>query len=146
MAIEEDLRHGLLVRAALFWLVKLETMADHRSALSPAAARLLASVSRQIAERLPADACDDAHASVTQSGSTAGSDSNAAQNASINLPQVTFGAAVLDVPAPLAKSSSAAGSNPSRWTEQRDTSAEVALTSKGLQKLGLQSGALVKVS
>lgn len=120
-------------------------MAEHRSALSPAAARLLASVSRQIVDRLPdpADAAADTSAGPVNARSS--SEAGAAVNATANQPRVTCEAAVLDAPVPSdARCATADGGTPA-WHERRDVSNVVAVTCGTLQSLNVQSGALVKV-
>ena len=115
-------------------------MAQHQSALSPAAARLLASVSRQIADKLPAAAASD----TAQPGTTAplvdGADSATQQ------PHVICAVATLDVPVSSTSCSTAAGDATSDWRLRRDVSAEVAVLSATLQALGVSSGAFVKAS
>lgn len=115
-------------------------MAPHQSALSPAAARLLASVSRQIADKLPAAAASDA----AQPGPTAplfdGVDSTAQQ------PHAICAVATLDVPVSLQLRSTGADDATSDWRLRRDVSTEVAVLPATLQALGVSSGAFVKAS
>ena len=115
-------------------------MAQHKSALSPAAARLLASVSRQIADKLPAAAASTA----AQPGTTAplldGADSTAQQ------PHAICAVATSDVPVSLQLRGTGAGDATSDWRLRRDISTEVAVLPATLQALGVSSGAVVKAS
>lgn len=135
MPFPEEELHGMPVQFA-GW----EDMAQHQPALSPAAARLLASVSRQIADKLPAAAASDA----AQPGTTAplfdGADLTAQQ------PHAICAVATLDVPVSLQIRGTGAGDATSDWHLRRDVSTEVAVVPVTLQALGLPSGALVKVS
>lgn len=117
-------------------------MVGQRSAISPAAARLLASFSRQIAERLPAETSDTT-ADVEQQASTAGRpDSDAEPLSAPEQPRVTCSAAVLDAPI-LAKPAAPGGERPA-WQAQRDAANELSVSESTLEMLHLQSGALVK--
>ena len=115
-------------------------MAHHQSALSPAAARLLASVSRQIADKLPVAAASDAAEPGTAAPLSDGADSAAQQ------PHAICAVATLDVPVSLQLRGTGAGDATSDWRLRRDVSTEVAVLPATLQALGVSSGALVKAS
>lgn len=113
---------------------------DQRLVLSPAAARLLASMSRQIAERLPTDASDTTGDLDQQPSATAGHENNADASLASEQPRVTCSSAVLDTPAPVA----AIGERPA-WQAQRDAVNELAVSAATLRLLHIQIGSLVKV-
>jgi hypothetical protein len=115
-------------------------MTQHRSALSPAAARLLASVSRQIADKLPAAAASD-NAEFEGAALLSEQADSATQQ-----PHAICAVATLDVPVSSETCDTAAGDATSDWPLRRDVSTEVAVLPATLQALGVSSGALVKAS
>ncbi len=115
-------------------------MTQHRSALSPAAARLLASVSRQIADKLPAAAASEGAEPETAAVLSEQADSATQQ------PHALCAVATLDIPVSSETYNTAAVDATSTWHLRRDVSTEVAVLPATLRALGVSSGALVKAS
>jgi hypothetical protein len=115
-------------------------MIEHRSTLSPAAARLLASISRQIADRLPVAAASDISEPDPATLSTDGVE------AACQKSHAVCSVSVLDAPVSANASSTGPGAATSEWLWRRDVSTEIAVSPATLRALDIGSGDLVKAS